>query len=1098
MRGLPQFSVDNPVLVNIVMIAMLLGGVTAAFSLVREMFPEDRPNAVAITAPYPGATPEEVEQGLALRIEEAVKDIENIDRIETEISEGLCLVVVEMTNDVEDIDQVVNDFKAAIDAIPQDELPEEAEEIRVAKSEPRLPVISVTLFGDVDEPTRKVLGEQLRDELLLLPEISDIALSGIRKAELTVAVQPEKLVEYGVSLAEVASAIREANLDLPAGRVKTVRQDVSVRTLGETDDVARISETVVRTTPSGKLVRVRDLAEVIDGFEDVDTLGRFNGKPAVSATIYKTGDQDAIHIAEVVQAFAAGKAHRPMEWDWLTRLKNGVGITTTPQEVYEQAFNDPYPTGVTLLTHSNLSRFIESRLELLTRNGFWGLLLVFLSLLLFLNGRVAFWVMMGLVLSVCGAIMLMSLLGATLNLISMFGLIVVLGLIVDDAIVVGENIYARVERGEHPHLAAVRGTQEVTWPVIVAVCTTIGAFLPLLFIEGRIGAFMGILPIVVTCALSVSLIEAFSILPSHLAETLKPKRKDTTVPVSRWGEIAATFSRFKKVYFQDALTGVYERFLILAVRYRYVTCAAALVCLLIAGGFVAGGRVPFVLIQKMDSETLMIDLDMPVGTPAARTQEALLSIEEACLAQEEVNTVWAIIGARINASQHGASTTVRSHLAQLVVELKPIEQRDRSSDEVIADLRAATANMSGVNSIRFRSLQGGPGGAELEIEVTGKEIEPLVAIAEQLQDTLAEYKGVYDIADDYEQGRPEVQVELLESARSLGITTRWLATEVRGAFYGLEARTLQRGREDVDIRVRFPEPRRGHVYELETMRVVTPTGTAIPFREAARLDETRGTAAIRRVDQRRAVVVSADVDQTQNNADKILADLAPLKTQLERDNPGVRISFTGNKREAAKSFSSLKRDFVIAIVIIYFMLAGLFQSYTQPLVVLLAVPFGVIGVIAGHWLMGYEITILSMIGTVALTGIVVNDALILVDFINKERAANHSMAEAVIAAGVRRLRPILLTSLTTILGLAPLMTETSFQARFLIPMAISINFGLAFATALTLVVVPANFMILHDVHTLWRRIWYGPRWREYVHEPGEEGVAARRESGSAP
>jgi len=1079
MKSVARLSVENPVLVNIVVLAILVGGVYAGLTLVREMFPESRPNAVVIVAPYPGATPLEVEKGLALRIEEAIKDIEDIDKIVTEISEGRCIIKVEMTHDVSDIDQAVTDFKAAIDAIPRDELPEEAEEIRVAKAEPRLPVISVTIFGDVDERTRKAVGERLRDDLLLLPDIGDIVLDGIRKAELAVEVEPEKLVEYRVSLVEVASAIRQANLDLPGGQVKTRRQNVSVRTLGETDDADRIAETIVRTTASGELIRVRDLGRVIDGFVDDETGGHFNGKPAVSATVYKTGDQDAIDIAEKVKAFATGKSRRPMTWDWLTRLKNAVGVTTAPQQVYQQAFNDPYPSNITIRTHSDLARFIESRLDLLKRNGLWGLGLVFLSLLFFLNGRVAFWVMMGLVLSVCGAVILMSLLGATLNLISMFGLIVVLGLIVDDAIVVGENIYARTERGEDSHTAAVRGTQEVAWPVVIAVCTTIGAFLPLLFIEGRIGDFMGILPIVVICALGVSLIEAFSVLPSHLAEALKQLKRDLgPEPPRHWlARITRPFRRAEKHLVLDILGRHYERLLRVAVRYRYVTVAAVSATLLIAVGLVVGGRVPFVFVQKMDSETVLVDLDMPVGTPTQRTREALAVIEEACLKTDEVETVWALVGAQLDADESGAYATLRSHLAQLIIELKTVEQRDRSSDEVIAELREKTVRIPGINSLRYRAMQGGPAGAEIEIEVTGAGMDHILAATETLKSKLSQYRGVYDLVDDYEEGQPELQIELLDSARPLGLTTRALATEVRGAFYGLEARTLQRGREDVDIRVRFPEQRRRHIYELESMRVATPIGVTIPFCEVARLVETRGTASIRRVDQRRAVTVSADVDQQQNNAETIVADLRPTIAQLEREYPGLRVVFAGNKRETVKSLGSLQRDFLVALAVIYFMLAGLFKSYVQPLIVLTAVPFGLNGVIAGHLVMGYPLTILSMIGAVALTGIVVNDSLILVNFINKEIQSGRPIGEAVIAAGLRRLRPIILTSLTTILGLAPLMTETSFQARFLIPMAVSISFGLAFATVLTLVVVPANYVIVHDLKMLGRRIWYGPQPR---------------------
>jgi multidrug efflux pump subunit AcrB len=1085
MKSIPKFSVQNPVLVNIVMLTLLFGGAYAGLTLIREMFPESRPNVVLITAPYPGATPLEVEKGLALRIEEAVKDIDHIDKIITQIGEGLSTTQVEMTSEADDIDQVVNDFKAAIDTIPRDELPEEAEEIRVTKVEPRLPVIAVTIFGDADERTRKVLGERLRDDLLLLPEISDVELGGIRKAELAVEIEPEKLVEYGTSLAEVAAAIRAANLDLPGGQVKTTRQNVSVRTLGETDDADRIAQTIVRTTANGELVRVQDLGQVIDGFEDVDTLGRFNGKSAVSATVYKTGSQDAIHIADRVKAFAAGKARQPLELDWLTRLKSAIGVSTDVQQIYQQAYNDPYPGNITIRTHSNLARFIESRLDLLKRNGAWGLALVFLSLLFFLNVRVAFWVMMGLVLSVCGAVVLMSLLGETLNLISMFGLIVVLGLIVDDAIVVAENIYHRVERGENPRSAAITGTQEVTWPVIIAVCTTIGAFVPLMFIEGRMGDFMGVLPVVVMCALGVSLIEAFSILPSHLAEALKPLRNKLgrAQPQTWAARIASPLRRAEEHFVLDVLSKHYKWLVSLAVRNRYVTMAAVTMLLLITLGLVAGRRVPLVFIQEMDSETIEVSLDMPIGTPAERTLEAMSVIENACLQTPEVETVFAIVGARIQADTHGVQTTQISHLAQLFLELQSVEERHRSSDDVITELRARTAGIPGINSLRYQSRQGGPGGAEIEIEITGENMPHILTVTESLKTTLANYQGVYDLTDDYQQGSPELQIELLDSARPLGLTTRSLATEIRGAFYGLEARTLQRGREDVDIRVRFPENRRKHVYELESMRVATPSGHTVPFCEVARLVESRGPAAVRRVDQRRAVVVTADVDQRENNAEDIIADLLPTIARLERDYPGLRINFAGNKREMAKSFGSLKRDFVIALIIIYFMLAGLFRSYIQPVVVLTAVPFGLNGVIAGHLLMGYPLTMLSMIGTVALTGIVVNDALILVDFINKEIAAGKDVRQAVIAGGVRRLRPILLTSLTTILGLAPLMTETSFQAKFLIPMAISISFGLAFATVLTLIVVPANYVIVHDLKLIARRIWHGPRPRPTEAEP---------------
>ncbi|MCK4340743.1 MAG: efflux RND transporter permease subunit [Phycisphaerae bacterium] len=1094
--SIPKFSVENPVLVNMLMVAILVAGVYTALTLTREMFPESRPNQVLISTVYPGATPEEVEKGIAIRIEEEIKDIEFIDKLETRISEGLSVILVSLTNDVTDVAQKVNEFKSAIDAIPRDEFPEEAEETRVVEFEPRLPVISVAIYGDVDEATLKAAGRRLRDDLLLLPDITDVALDGIRKDELTVEVEPEKLIEYHLSLAAITDAIRRTNLDLPGGQLKTVEQNVALRTLGETDEVERIADTILISgttagaqaatisrpgmglsagdSTAGRIVRVRDVGRVIDGFEDSDMRGRFNGQRGVNLTIYKTGDQDAIEIATRVKTFVAAKRGEPPPSDWVTKL----GLKPEVQRIYQQSRNDPYPAGLTLALHSDLSRYIIDRLKLLQRNGAWGLSLVFLSLLLTLNWRVAFWVMMGLVLSICGGVLLMTLLGATLNLISMFGLIVVLGLIVDDAIVVGENIYARVERGEPPRLAAVRGAEEVTWPVLVAVATTIGAFFPLLFIEGRIGDFMGVLPIVVMSALLISLIEALMILPSHMADTLKPVRRDlsSAPPRNRLARLIRPIRQKQHQFFGAVVAVQYERFLRKATRYRYVTLASAVAALLISLGLVRGGHVEFVFMTKMDSETVLVNLEMPVGTPADQTENTLRVIENAILDRErfpEVNSSYALVGTQLQADEGGTIATSRSHLGQIIIELSPVDQRTRNSDEITAAMRQNTSNIAGVNSLKYQTMQGGPAGAEIEIEVTSERIADILSAINVLKEKLATKPGVHDIDDDYEAGRRELQLTLLESARPLGLTTQSLATEVRGAFYGLEARTLQRDREDVDIRVRFPEDRRNNIYELEAMRIATPRGGMVPLSEVARIDDAEGTASIRRIDQRRALVVRADVDQSQNNAERIIAEMAPAVSDLERNHSGLRIAFAGNKRETNKSLVSLRRDFMIAILIIFVMLAGLFKSYVHPLVVLAAVPFGVTGAIVGHYLMGYSMTILSMIGLVALTGIVVNDALILVDFIKKELAAGLPTIEAVISAGRRRLRPIILTSLTTILGLAPLMLEQSFQARFLIPMAISISFGLIFATVLTLVVVPALYLIVEDLRAAAHWLWFG-------------------------
>jgi len=1066
MTSLPRFSVKNPVLVNLMMFAIIIAGTYSALTLVREMFPESNPDQVSISTEYPGATPAEVEKGISTKIEEVIKDIDGVDEIRTTNGEGVSMIRAVLFNDVDDVDQVVTDIKAAIDTIPRDEFPEDAKEPRVTKFEPQLPVINVSFYGDLDDETLKGLGKRLRDDILAIPGITKVALRGTRKDEISVEVKPEKLIEYGLSLPAIRDAIAQANLDLPGGQIRTGGANVAVRTLGEKDQAQPISDIILRSDASGKVIRLRDVADVRDTFEDTDVVSRFNAKPAVTVTAYKTPDQDAIDISDKVKALVAGKIGRPLEMDWQKRMMFTLGFKNERQRraVYERARNDPYPPIGNLKTSTNLARFIESRLDLLTRNGLWGLLFVFASLLLFLNWRVAFWVMSGLVISVLGTLIAMQLLGHTLNLLSMFGLIIVLGMLVDDAIIVGEHVFTKVEEGMEPRLAAVRGTEEVTWPVIAAVATTIVAFAPLMYIKGQIGDFMGVLPVIVMCALSVSLMEALSILPSHLAEWLRPHRPaDHPTIASRARGLAKHIRSAQAFIVKGVLLRGYERLLRLSVRNRYVTVSILLAVLLVCGGLVLGGRVPFVFFQKMDSETVIASLRMPVGTPIHKTDQTIRTIENAVVALPEMDSLYTLLGTQY--SVDGSASAGASHLGQEIIELKSVEQRDRTSEQIIQELRRKTRDLPGANSLKFASMQGGMGGPPIQVEISGDRMNDLIAAAARIKKALRNYTGVYDIEDDFDAGRREIKIELLDSARALGITTSSLATQVRGAFYGLEARVLQRDREDVKIMVRYPESFRRRIYDVQAMRIATPDGTLVPFTEVARFTEGRGYATIKAKDQQRTVTVTADVDQNDPNANAsmITTDLARSFPTIEREYAGMKLEFGGQERERTKAFSSLWRDFAAAILLIYVILAGLFRSYIQPVIVMCAIPFGAIGAVVGHLAMGYPLTMFSLIGLVALTGIVVNDSLILMTFINRRREEGQAPFDAVIAAGKGRLRAILLTSITTILGLAPLLTETSFQARFLIPMGISIAAGLAFATVLTLIGVPSLYLILLDL-----------------------------------
>ncbi|RME39657.1 MAG: efflux RND transporter permease subunit [Planctomycetota bacterium] len=1070
MTTLPRFSVRNPVLVNLFMVTILGGGAYCGLTLIREMFPESRPDQIRISTVYPGATPAEVEKGITLKIEERIKDVEGVDKIISTITEGRSEIMVELRSGFHKIEQAVDDIKAAIDAIPPEDFPEDALETQVTKFEPRFPVIMVSLYGDASDRELKVLGERLRDDLLALPDITHVVLSGTRKYEVGIEVSPDKLVQYGLSFMDVARVVAASNLDLPGGRIRTARADIAVRTLGEKEHAVDLEDLVVKADASGRVVHLRDVARIVDGFEDTDVVSRFNAAPSVALTVYKTPEQDAIRMATLVRALVAGKMGKPLQrsgWDrMLARLRGGDEV----EDVYERARHNPYPPGIHVQTHSDLSRFIEGRLDLLTRNGRWGAILVFLSLLVFLHWRVAFWVMMGLVLSVFGSMLFMKLFGQTLNLITMFGLIIVLGMLVDDAIIVAEHVFSKVEQGKDAETAAIQGTEEVTWPVVCAVLTTIVAFVPLMFIKGRIGDWMGVLPAIVCITLSISLFEALTILPCHLAHSL---RAVTARPGEHLRPALGQWFRWMRHGRSgrpmiDRLRQRYEWLLRLCVHSRYVTMAALLGVLFAVGGLVAGNHVPFVFLQKIDSETILASVRMQIGAPVSATLKAIEGIEGAAMKLPELRSIYTLSGLRL--SDDGTSVSIQSHLGQGFIELVESTARNRTSDEIVQALRRATADLPGVEKLTFRALDGGPGGAAIHLEIRGENLDDLIAVSEEIKSRLRGFTGVFDVVDDFDAGRPEVQIELLESARALGLTTESLATQVRSAFYGFEAQKIQRGKEDIRVMVRYPPEFRRHIYDIESMYVATPAGKLVPFTEVARLKEGTGFSSIRRVNQRRTITVTADVDQNVTNATQIMNELATHFPDIQRRYPGVELEYGGQRLETARAFGSLRHSFFIALALIYVILAALFKNYSQPIIVMAVIPFGMIGVVVGHWAMGYPLTILSMIGTVALTGIVVNDSMVLVTFINRRVREGHPVIESIIEGGKSRLRPILLTSATTVLGIAPLLLEQSFQARFLIPMGIAIASGLIFATVLTLVAIPALYLIQLDLRRVWIRM----------------------------
>ena len=1090
--SLPRFSVQNEVLVNVLMVVIIVGGGLFALTLTREMFPESQPDKILVSTIYPGVQPEEIEKAVTIKIEEALRDVDGVEKIDSTISEGASVTVLTLRNEVEDADVVLQEAKAEVDAIQ--DLPDEVESTTIRKLQPKLPVIGIALYGENNEAALKRAARSLRDDLLRLPGITEVEIGGIRDDEISVEVRPERLREYDVTFEDVAAAIRATNLDVSGGQLKGSRSTIAVRTLGEESRGIDLEDIVVRTQSDGTEIRIRDVAVVRDHFIDSDAESYFNGERAVNILVFKVGAQDVLQICETVKAYIAGKQQRvedfsgwtaawdaPWYWRPLALIGNAawrlvvkVGGKPDPQQIYQDSYRTPFAHNYQVALHTDLARYLQGRLDLMVRNGAQGLVLVVVSLMLFLNWRLAFWTAWGIPTAFLGSFFVMWLFGVSLNLISLFGMIIVLGIIVDDAIVIGENIYRHVQEGMPPVKAAIVGAEEVMWPVIASVTTTIGAFLPLMFMAGQIGDFFGQLPLVIIAALSMSLLEALVILPAHLKHLPDQQHlaaAEAKFERSRLGLVRRWMHRLTDWLSHSTAVRVYEWVLRKALEWRYVTVATAVASLFLAVGLVLGNIVEWQFIQKMDAESLIADLEMPIGTPADVTKQRLFALTEAAREFPEVRNVQTHVAVRMSVGPAGAEgAAVASHLGQIIIELEAADERERNkqrtSEEILTELRKFSETLPGVNSVGWIALSGGPAGKDVEIVVNGPNFDELVTVAGALKDKLATFDGTVDIDDDYDRGKREMQLVLYESARATGVSVGWLGQFVRSAMYGREARRITRNREDVKIMVRYPESFRENAYHLESMWV--PTGGAgqrawVPLGELAQIRETESYGTLHRSRQMRSVKVLADV-QEGVSSDDIRAGLQKyFNEDLQPQYRDVEITFQGTAEDQAKSFDSLRVAMPMALLIIYAIVASVFRSYYQPVVVMLAIPFGLMGAVVGHWITGYPMTIISAIGFVALTGIVVNDAIVLIDYVNVRVRQGMSPFDANLEGSKTRLRAIFLTSETTIAGLLPMLFETSFQAKFLIPMAITISFGLLFSTVQTLVIVPSLNMIFFDV-----------------------------------
>jgi len=1054
-RAIDWFA-HNPVAANLLMVFIIVSGATSVFTVKQEVFPEFSLDRITIEVPYLGAAPEEVEEAVNIRIEEAIQGIDGIKQITSTASEGMGSVVIALELGA-DARKVVDDVKSRVDAI--DTFPVETEQPVVREITARRQVIDIAISGRADDFTLKTLAEQVRDDLSAYPGITQVEIVNARPYEISVEVSEGALRRHGLTFDDVAQAVRRSSLDLPGGSVRTDGGEILLRTIGQAYRGDDYDNLVLWTRPDGSRLRLGDVATVVDGFAETDQLARFDIEPTVLVTVFRTGDQSALDIADRVNEYVA---------DADTRM----------------------PTGISLTTWQNQAAILDDRLTLLVRNGATGFVLVFLMLALFLDLRLAVWTSLGIPISFLGALWLMPWLDVSINQISLFAFILVLGIVVDDAIVVGENIYTHQERHGEGLRGAIEGAQEISVPVTFAVLTTVVAFLPLMFVPGMMGKIFRVIPLIVIPCLLFSLVESLQILPAHLSHVPKPKTRK------------GPWARFQSL-FANGLTRcilvVYRPALALALRWRYSTAALGVATLVLTVGMVLGGWANFHFFPVVEADFISAAITMPEGTPTTGTSEALRQLEAGAelLRRELVDEdgsnpfrhVYASVGDQPLAAQGGGPfgaimNRTSSNLGEITIELASSEDRSQTSEMLGNRWRELTGTIPGATDVNFTTTMMNPGD-DIDVQLTGGDIDRLRAGADAVKARLAGYAGVYEISDSFRQGKQELQLGITPAAETLGLTLQDLGRQVRQAFYGEEAQRIQRGRDDVRVMVRYPENERRSLGDLDNMRIRTPDGVEVPFSQVAVVEPGRGFASIRRVDRQRAINVTAAVDASVTSSQAVIADLEQrILPDVLAGFPGVGYSFEGAQAEQRDAVGGLQRGFALGLLLIFGLLAIPLRSYVQPLIIMTAIPFGLVGAVWGHILLRLDVTMMSMFGLVALTGVVVNDSLIMVDFINRKREHHVDLAIAIREAGAARFRPILLTSLTTFVGLAPLIAERSFQAQFLVPMAVSLAFGVVFATFITLFLVPTAYLILDDLQRGTRRLLRGPAVDADERRPG--------------
>ena len=1043
---------DNPVAANLLMLILLVGGVFSLNSMHKEEFPSIEPGIIQITIPYLGAAPVEAEKAVCIRVEEAIEGLDGIERMTATASEGACTVFLEVFADA-DLTVTLNEVKSRVDAI--NTFPSETEKPIVSSLQFRGKTISVVVSGETDEATLKLVAEGMRDDIAGLEGISQVSVNYAKPWEISIEVSEQVLRQYSLTMTDVANAIRQASLDMPGGSVKTDGGEVLIRSQGQAYKGTDFERIEILSRADGSKITLADIAIVRDAFQEGFLGAKYDGRRAVTITVYRVGDEDTITSADSVKAYVAQKS----------------------AEV---------PEGLNLDVWIDESIPLNRRINALTKNAYAGLVLVLLILTLFLRFKVALWVAAGIPIAVLGAIWMFPVAGLNISSLTVLAFILVLGIVVDDAIVVGERIFSFESKTETKREAAVQGTSEVVTPVVFGVLTTMAAFLPILILDGRMGAFFSTIGWVVVICLVFSIVECMLILPAHLSH-----RNTETYPFkeTRFVQSWIRFQSFFADHLQGFADNVYRPFLIKTLQWRWVTWAVGTGILLMALALVASGRVIFQFFPAIEGDRIYATLLMPEGINVELTERGALQIEQSVVALRQeiaedlgrdlddspILHVFASIGSNAARSSGPPSKTAGgSHLAEVVLDLAPIEDRPGwTSNRIASRWRELTGPVTDAIDLQFNA-DSFSAGDPISLQIRGRDVEELKRAALHLRQELAQFPGVLDLSDSFRAGKQELQLNIKPEAKSLGLTLTDLARQVRQAFYGEEAQRIQRGTDDVRVMVRYPKAERESLGNLENMRIRSPNGTEVPFSTVASVVQGNSYSSINRENQQRVVSVRGDIDRSVMAPEALIPAIQQIICQdassfSSVDNscrndlfPGVRYRLGGEQLERSKVTSSLGKNVLLALLIIFALLAVPLKSYLQPLIIMSVIPFGAVGAIVGHYIMGWNLIFFSLLGIIALSGVVVNASLVLVDFINRQRAAGVPLFDAVTEAGVVRFRPIILTSVTTFVGLIPLMTNEDPETFMFIPMAISLAFGVLFATVITLFLVPSLYLMQND------------------------------------